>query len=331
MNILYLIGNGFDCAQGAETRYEDFYRKAYKESEPVNDVEAKIISSIKEDTKTWADMEVALGGFTQEIDSADEFEEAYVSLSDKLQAYLLSENTKVHIKSGQSVEDLLRPDKGLTDLDKSRFAQRMSIFGAAERSIDVVSFNYTDILERCLNYRGAREQLSIKNGSVKYYLNSVHKIHGQLNGTILLGVNDKEQILNKEFADNPAVTDFLIKPLVNEHIGRMNDRILMNQITNADLIVTFGMSIGATDRFWWQKICNRLLTSGNSFLVIYKYSTEDLSKRAWKIDRIRRDVKTQLSKLSGLSSGQFSGVEPRIYVAVDNWMFNPNVIEYKGN
>lgn len=72
MNILYLIGNGFDVAQGLKTRYPDFYG-SYKQTAPINDEERRIIASIDNNVEKWSDMEVALGVFTKEVNSAAGF------------------------------------------------------------------------------------------------------------------------------------------------------------------------------------------------------------------------------------------------------------------
>ena len=64
MRILYLIGNGFDLAQGIKTRYCDFYAAKVQTLLADETIVGKLRNSIKKDTETWADMEIGLGHFT---------------------------------------------------------------------------------------------------------------------------------------------------------------------------------------------------------------------------------------------------------------------------
>lgn len=93
MNIVYRIGNGFDLAQDLKTSYQGFYR-SYKESEPVIEVERRIISSITDNVETWSNLEKRLGPFTKELDGVEGFAEAYESLYLKLKKYLQVEEDR---------------------------------------------------------------------------------------------------------------------------------------------------------------------------------------------------------------------------------------------
>ena len=59
MNILYLIGNGFDLSLGMKTRYEDFYEYYCKlvETEQNADVIA-LKKTIKEGKEDWKDLKL---------------------------------------------------------------------------------------------------------------------------------------------------------------------------------------------------------------------------------------------------------------------------------
>lgn len=65
MNILYLIGNGFDLAQGLQTSYQHFY-EYLKNQTAKNSVSELMLKEIQgPDKPLWSDMELALGTFTQ--------------------------------------------------------------------------------------------------------------------------------------------------------------------------------------------------------------------------------------------------------------------------
>jgi hypothetical protein len=87
MNILYIIGNGFDKAQGLDTCYSDFYNK-YMTLKPESDLEARVMSEIESDYKTWADMEVAMGVYSSKWDDVGEFRKVIKLLNRRLKEYL---------------------------------------------------------------------------------------------------------------------------------------------------------------------------------------------------------------------------------------------------
>ena len=78
MNVLYILGNGFDKAQGMKTSYPEFY-EYLKTIDPSKESSLlkKMKQEIKADTALWSDMEEALGKFTESITSIQEFEDFY--------------------------------------------------------------------------------------------------------------------------------------------------------------------------------------------------------------------------------------------------------------
>lgn len=72
MNILYLIGNGFDLNLGLNTRYSDFYRNYVKDASSDKDIK-KLKETITSSIDDWSDMEMALGNFTKDIKIKEDF------------------------------------------------------------------------------------------------------------------------------------------------------------------------------------------------------------------------------------------------------------------
>lgn len=212
MNVVYLIGNGFDLAQGLETSYKDFY-ETYKLSKPVNEVEQKIIASITEKTDTWSNLERALGSFTKEVKDANDYAVAYESMYLKLRDYLQSEDNRFVAENIERYrEELANPFWDLSYLEQQDYHTFVSgFFGSASR-VDVVSFNYTEVFERAIGFQ--YQPIPLKGDYFRdgIQLNNVYKVHGYLRGTFLMGVNDTSQIANPSFANNPDICDFLVKP-----------------------------------------------------------------------------------------------------------------------
>ena len=153
MNIVYLIGNGFDLAQDLETSYPDFY-KSYKDSKPVNEVEKRIISSITDNVETWSNLEKRLGSFTKELKGVEGFDEAYESLYLKLMKYLQAqENLFVAENIERYRKELANPFIDLSYSEQIEYQGYISGFFGVSSVINVVTFNYTDVFERAIGYQ----------------------------------------------------------------------------------------------------------------------------------------------------------------------------------
>lgn len=273
MNILYIIGNGFDLAQGMKTRYADFYPYYLKCKSPNKAVEL-LKKEIKENIGDWSDMEIALGKFTKKVDSEDEFVEMYFDLSDRLAEYLKQESEKVGLnKQSHMVEDLFEPFRYLEPLDQRLYLSHCNkFFGNGNRAVaevNVVTLNYTSSIERLIGSQRLRN-VSMESGS--FSLGTICHLHGMLGDTILVGVNDEQQIANDSFKQNQAVRDCLVKP---EAIAAMrSDKSILCQgfIKKADIIILYGVSLGATDANLWKAVTERLAKVEQPMLVYFHHS-----------------------------------------------------------
>ena len=84
MNIVYLIGNGFDRNLGLRTSYKDFYN-FYKKQRSSNEDIRKIKEYIDNgESELWSDLEKALGEITTEFNDPDGFVDILKDISDNL-------------------------------------------------------------------------------------------------------------------------------------------------------------------------------------------------------------------------------------------------------
>jgi hypothetical protein len=95
-----------------------------------------------------------------------------------------------------------------------------------------------------------------------------------LDDTILLGVNDEQQIANDLFKTEPAVRDYLIKKEAIASMRTYNELLCENYINTSDIIVLFGVSLGATDMYLWDKIVKRMNGLNMPLLVYFQHSKE---------------------------------------------------------
>lgn len=318
MNIVYLIGNGFDVSQGALTRYSDFY-KSYVKSSPVNDVEERLIDSIKGDIESWSNMEARLGVFTKDINDYHAFENAYDSLSDKLRDYLLSEEKRI-VLPGNAAKYLSSVLAYFTEREQMQLLDNFNRI-AGDVNIYVVSFNYTKLFERAIAKQKFNVQIEPPFIGRSTILRQVVKIHGSLESTMLMGVNDKSQIANVGFAENQDICDFLIKPQANYVIGDMKDSLTATLISNSDVVVVFGMSIGSTDKSWWQMIYTKLRQQTTFRLLLFYYTDSVDKRKEYKNRSKKEEFKKHFFDIVEAKESDRYDVSQRIYVSLSKRFF----------
>lgn len=329
MNILYMIGNGFDLAQNLKTSYQDFY-KYLVEQKPKNAILAKMLEQITgEEHEKWSDLEIALGDFTKDIDSKEEFEDFYFDLCDQLRTYLIEQTNGFEI-TGQLIDkyikDLVRPDFYLTPREQLAYDRFLSKFLEA-RKINIVSFNYTDIIDKCLDIYNADRNLPASG--LPYKLNPTIKLHGTLGTSyLLMGVNDEKQIANPTFAKDEDILDYMVKPRSNYGIGTRVEEIVTRTIENAHIIVTMGLSFGETDRVWWQTIGKRILSNNSVYVLIFAHE-HDLPLDDRRKLPIKRRIQREFLSKCGIKPEFQSKYEEQILVSINSGMFSPNNIIYQ--
>lgn len=325
MNILYLIGNGFDISLGMKTSYNSFYDYYCGLPDEKQNVKVcQLKEAIEKGRENWADLEWTFGQYTKELTDFSDFEQVYYDLSDALVDYLRSEETKfdpARMSKENLLNDLSVPSAALTLADRRHIGIGSP---SAVNRINIISFNYTRTIERILDYKNAG-LIKGKDSTtaISWQLDQILHVHGTLEegSTILLGVNDTSQIANPEFAGNEEITDILVKPHSNRVLKQEIDVRCRNLIGNADVIVMFGLSIGATDTVWWQEILQHLASSG-AILIIYHFDRKlNIGpNRGQRIGAIERQIRSNflLQANSRLSE---SFMRDRIFVGVNTAMF----------
>ena len=337
MNVLYLIGNGFDLRLGLPTRYADFL-EFYKGKSPKLGADRRrqeeAIKKYKENffaemaeregrgEEQWKDLEIALGEFTTAFgDDADGFCDFYEDMNRSLEAYLSQYNsfepTPEEVEKFR--EDLIYPYRYLKQKEEKKL-RTLTI--AQAWYIDVISFNYTSSFE-CLCQDallvGERNYPEGYSGHSVIYQGVKH-VHGSLGeGGILLGVDHGEQITNEQYRKNDDVADLLLKPQANEGRGTLVDEECLSLIAGADVICLFGLSLGPTDHMWWTAIKKRFLDNPEVILLYFHY--DPAADSALKFDRRKeRRARQHLIKALGLEGNQ-KEYDDRIFVAINSDMF----------
>lgn len=322
MIILYILGNGFDKAQGMATSYPEFYDYLMENSDNCSDMMQLLKEEINKEKELWSDMEVAFGHLTSKIKSAEDFDELYFELNEYLQEYLKSEENKfiptTNLKT-KFISDFLTPSKNLEPLDRQRFLDSSKSFGTA-KDIYVMTLNYTNTLERLLSLN---DNVVTKNFSSSEVLRNIIHVHGRLDESIIVGVDNETQIGNIEFRTNQDVKDLLIKKESNEAMKEIRHKICQSYIDKANIIILYGVSLGITDECWWRLIGDNFKSRKNLVIIQHLFEPGFMKPtQKQKIGRLERKQKQEIMKRMNLRDNeQTEEMGNRLFFTVNSSIF----------
>lgn len=281
MRVTFLIGNGFDINLGLNTRYKDFI-DVYKKPNVNDDVVIKTFKNhLEENKENWSDAELAFGEYTYRFEKSEiamrKFLHCHEDFCENLANYLNNESNRLKTsqttgyKFMQCVNSILEQVGNLKREDL--FELKNFTLKGKFNWFDFITFNYTTTLEKLIK----EAQKYLENSTNEDYkfssINSdVIHAHGFLNSTMVLGVNDDSQLCKELFEDyDKRYKAQVIKsnfPLISE-----NDYIkeIKEKLVKSDIIYIYGMSLGETDKRWWQDIISILNKYEDKKLFIHCY------------------------------------------------------------
>ncbi|MBM6742654.1 AbiH family protein [Enterococcus gallinarum] len=358
MNITFLLGNGFDIQCGLQTSYINFYEYILKKKysiELTQDRNDKLVSKIdnmiyseiyksKDNIDTWADLELQLGIFTkrlkeenQDTKLADKFLDDFEVLREDLNDYLKGIQIQDDIQISDDFSDILftTMDKFFYKVLEQEYDEIKFMLSENTNShfnYRFISFNYTNSLEIILqNCKKTAKNNSFNSSNLQQILNKeVINVHGVIDRFLTLGLNDETQLAS-DFFDKDDLID-LLKPDSLANSREYRRRNAENTIENSDIIVIFGMSMGSTDKHWWEKIADVLLKAKNKKMIIHLYEKEPSYLSGRKV-RLRREKKEGefLSHLDDLdlSDEKISQLRKQIYIVMDSpYIVNADLRKY---
>lgn len=316
MNILYILGNGFDKAQGMHTSYPEFYKYLKRKTENDSELMELLKKDIDDKKTLWSDMEVALGQFTSQIQSASDFDDLYFKISKHLQTYLKEEehnyNPSDQLKE-KFIHDFINPFSYIESTDKNnlnRLRTTKNPIGHPEfANINVMSLNYTNTLERLLSIDIAKssDEFTYDHNFDHYHsLKKIIHVHGQLDDSIIIGVDNENQIANEQFKKNMDIKDLLVKEQSNHVMGNTRHIQCEWLIKEADVIFLFGVSLGETDAHWWNLIGDMFLNN-NLYIIqhIFKRNYTGIHPTQKQLyGRLNRKNRYELMKAIGFSDDE---------------------------
>lgn len=335
--ISFFIGNGFDLNLGLETRYDQFC-KYYLQKNP----EDFLAKTMKKDTQLWSNLELALGKVTEQVPDGQEncFGESKDLLEYSLAEYLENEQKKIVIGDEKQIADEMK--KYITlfhqtlPVEHRREIEEITQGFKGELAYFFVTFNYTNVLDRCVEavrkiFNNNLGTYSSANGyQYQKTLRDIIHIHGTTENEMVLGVNDTEQIADRRFKENSLYRQCLVKEETNKRFAQNKIQIVRNVIDKSNIICIFGMSIGETDKMWWQYIGKWLQESNEHRLIIY-IRHDFPRKRITTMEKFQAedDVLKKFKECSGIE-GEWEAIKNKIYVICNSNIFDLS-IAYKYN
>lgn len=322
MQITFLLGNGFDVNLGMNTKYPDFYKYYCRElsSNP-------LIESFKDDIKgnysNWSDFELAFGQYCKNFKSREEFQIVFDDASEKLAEYIANEESQYNFeKDYKSVlyRDLTYPERVLSRADSEIIDSHKKRWAAYGWGINVISFNYSESLEKLLG-NSSYVNLPKRNNGNSVALKTIRHIHGYTNKDMVLGVNDSSQITNDILSSDAEVLEAFVKSECNKIQKHLIDQDCKELINKSNLICLFGLSLGDTDKIWWEFIGERL-KSNECRLIIFSKGDEIKPIHNWKKGSMERKIKQYFLSKTNLTTEEVEEVESRIYVGYNTGIFN---------
>lgn len=324
MRIVYLIGNGFDINLGLETKYNQFY-EYYKKIDSSSERILKLKENINDNFKNWSDLELALGEYTSNIDSLNEFDEVFEDILENLANYLQIEENKFeldNINIDKFLDFLCFPEKSLLTSDENEIKTYKNNWSNQNWFVNIITLNYTRILDKIVGDRTGNYKIGTNNKS-SIYLNGLEHIHGYIDDRMIMGVNDITQIKNSSLHSNRDVLEAIVKSQCNKaHKHTIDDKCIA-QISDANLICIFGSSIGETDNFWWELIGDKLKNKVCRLIIFVKCEDISLIKGYKKERKVREYKELFLSKIN-LTENEKSFIEKNIYVGINTNFFSIN-------
>jgi len=291
MNILFLLGNGFDKNLGFPTSYAEFYDYYLSDRikpELLNDDVKKLRDDIGENRGDWSDLELQMGRYLSKVNDEQAADLLHRSIKFSLIEYLNSVLKGFSCDAGQRKKffsDLISPERYLLVEDRNAISE----FKQSDKYkyANVISFNYDDIFESIVGLGSTPIKLNDN-----YTLNGVVHIHGTLKEGLIIGLDNEAQFHNSKLLASSLLRNKYIKSNYCKIARDGRDRRCKSMINGADIFYMFGLSIGETDKRWWEYIAERLRVS-NAKLVIFwfdkdnRFTSQDLIEQFEEEQRIK--------------------------------------------
>lgn len=148
--------------------------------------------------------------------------------------------------------------------------------------INILSFNYTDCIEKLLSGIEGIITETTEVGNLKRNLRIQPPIHvhgkigtGGRSADLVFGVDDAMQITGVETTANDEILSRLIKERYLGYTRKRTERDARDVLSNSNWVIVLGHSFGKTDGRWWKRIFDDLSVDQYNIAVCPYYSKGD--------------------------------------------------------
>lgn len=287
MNITFLIGNGFDLNLGLNTSYKAFIKSYVSDTAGDSDLIKKFKHDIEMNLDTWANAELALGrytkGFSGEFAGKD-YLTCYHDFKRKLADYIKQEEDRINSCDKDAlvkgfVHGLNHFTDGFRLLREAHISE--SLIGSHAFTFDFINFNYTRTVDLCVNGLKAASYLidtrAVNPSRFPSTIGESIHVHGYVDRDMVLAVNDESQIATPEIFADMLIYDYsqLIKKEANDLSEDDVDARTLEILNKGHFIYVYGMSLGETDKLWWQRIGQLLCKKPKLQVIIHCHDAPD--------------------------------------------------------
>ena len=329
MNVTFLIGNAFDLNIGLETTYTAFLKNYAVITEDDNELLKYFKTNILKDAKMWSNAEKAFGTATKKFKedgySAEEFCFCHEDFCVKLAKYLLGQEGKLNYTS---LNDIISKGfaNGIRNYKRGFRETEIEALTTAENTFsggftfNFISFNYTAVLDLCVEAVRSKTGLigkrTMRSGTSDNQLGKILHVHGTVHKDMVLGVNDLSQIKEPILFDgfDEEYINEIIKQKTNEINEENSDKKAFDLLKSSDLIYVYGMSIGETDKLWWERICELMKQKPNLHVIIHSFDAPEdgLIRRSFRL--FINNARKSFTAYSNLDETKKNEIETRIHI-----------------
>lgn len=189
----------------------------------------------------------------------------------------------------------------------------------------------SDTLEKCLSVfqDGIISRRRVENTEYLNKIGRIVHIHGTKMNLPVMGVNDVSQIKNSELAKDAKFVKYVVKPLNIRANRTNNDLHALELINNSQIICIYGMSLGETDKIWWNSIVKWLSIDTCHQLIIFVYDENYTSTSQFdKLDK-EDSIIDLLNSYSLPEKLDVEVLRNRIHIAIHKNIFSVNLRKEK--
>jgi hypothetical protein len=331
LNILYLIGNGFDLNLGLKTKLSYIVEKIIEEETDDADI-LKLKENLKEHKDLWwSDFELQLGKHTKEFsfETMATFDNQYSYFIKKIIDLFKKQENRIDYKNKESfiAQSFMRYIATfynyLSDTSKQILLNILKKTDENEKTFyDFITFNYTSVLDKFIDcslkeyFNNAYSTPNLKNSQklMFHFIRKIIHIHGTLEDGLILGVDNAGQIANRQLADNESFLPRLVKLETIKALGRNSANEARELIDNSNIIIAFGLSIGITDKYWWNYIISWLNKNTDRQFLLFVYDDKmDSTLNLTKLNTIKNAKAKLFSVLDSSVQAKYNACNDRIH------------------